>query len=174
MPLLTSSCLSVRPSLCFRHVILLQLKLGSWGFFSKICCEDPSFIEIRQNNSYFTLTLHRCILLRTRRVSENICRKHQHPQCIFNNFFLFKNRAVYGKMWKTRYRRTDYRLQYITEQKNAICMPDNWGKNADTHSYNVILVTFSTSKMGTRTRLKFTLYVHCLSRLQVMGNKMYC
>ena len=47
-------------------------------------------------------------------------------------------------------------------RKNAICLPDNLGKNTGTHSGYLILICSFTTTMDTRTRLIVTSYVRTL------------
>jgi hypothetical protein len=56
--------------------------------------------------------------------------------------------------------------------KYVICMPDKYGKNADTHHALIIFNTycFSMAAVVTRTRLTITLYLRCLFCYIVVSN----
>jgi hypothetical protein len=46
----------------------------------------------------------------------------------------------------------------MLHRKDAICFPNNVGKDIDTHSYSLILISFFAAKIVTRTRFTLTLF----------------
>jgi len=64
-----------------------------------------------------------------RNVSVKLCTKNHNTHFMFNTFF-FENRAVYEIMWKNM-------AMPDGRRKDAICLPDNEGKNKKTHTHSI-------------------------------------
>jgi len=56
---------------------------------------------LREQCTFFIISLS--FLPRMKNVSHEICRENQNTHFMFNNFFLFGNRAVYEIYWKYRW-----------------------------------------------------------------------
>jgi hypothetical protein len=76
---------------------------------------------------------------------------------VFKKYFL-GNRAVYGKMWKKTFRQGQVKEDNIMPLLHVGCLMLHTNTLTVCNNY-----CFSTATMGTRTRLKVTLYLHWLS-----------
>jgi hypothetical protein len=97
---LSSSCLSVHPSVCPYGTIQLILDRFSWNLifedFLKICWKNSSLIKVWQEQQVpyvktCTFMIICCqILLRVRNISDISCREKQNTQFMSNNCFFPK------------------------------------------------------------------------------------
>jgi len=116
------------------------------------------------NGRTFMIT-SRCLLPRIRNVASKFVEKIK-PNFLLHNVFLFGNRSVYEVTWKNTVEPD--RLQMKIWCMHIAC----WiPKTTKTHS-ECEKHYFSTAKMVTRTSLNVTLYVHCLSSLQLEKRRM--
>jgi len=94
-----SFIMSVRLSIIPHGTTLFPLYRFSWslifGYFSKICCQNPSFVKIRQEcryfswNKYIILIISRSIILTMRNVSDKSCRENRKTHFVFNSGSFF-------------------------------------------------------------------------------------
>jgi hypothetical protein len=107
--LLASTCLFFRPSAWNSSAYTGRIfrKFYIWVFFEDVFRK----FKFHENLTRITGTLHedqytfliirRSVLLRTRNVSDKICRKNCNTHFVLK-FFFFENHAVYEIMWENR------------------------------------------------------------------------
>jgi hypothetical protein len=143
----------------FREILYLSIFLKYVGKFQV-------WLKCDNNNGYFTWKLDkfmicRWILFRMRNASDKVVDEIKKQVLCSVNYF-----RKLGRLWdnvekegKARQAIVD---NIIRPRKDALCMPDYWGKNRHTLII-VSIYCFFTATMVTGTRLSVTLYVHCLS-----------
>ena len=101
------------------------------------------------------MIISRTVLLRMRDASDETCRENQNTHFMFNIFFP-ENRPVHEIMWKNLAERG--RPQMTIWRMRIAC----WVTKAKSTPIIFNTYCFSRAIVDIRTRLIFTLYVHCL------------
>ena len=91
-------------------------------------------------SQYTVRIISRSVLPKMRNVWDKSCRKHQNVHFVFNNFFLRQSCRLWDSLEKYDGARQATGHSIIGRRKVAIGIPDNWGKDTDTHSEYLILL----------------------------------
>jgi hypothetical protein len=83
----------------------ILMKSDTWNFFSKNWKNFKVLLNSEENNCYMTtkiyfLVFSPSVIRRMRNVSDKNCRENQNTYFVFSNFYIFKNHAFYGIMWR--------------------------------------------------------------------------
>ena len=162
--LLASSCLSVHPWLSLNGT---QLPLDGlsrnliFRYFSKICCENWSFIKVEHEYPalYMQTDIHfliksRSVFPRMRNISNKIRRENQYTQFVFHNIFF-----CFDIMWKNIIEQGSLQMTIW-----CMCIASWIPKSKNTCSDYVILINFPLQQWSQKhTGILQYMYIACLA-----------
>jgi hypothetical protein len=126
-------------------------------FFSQICPENSSCINIWQEYRYITRRIFRWIFLRPRNVSGKRCRENHITRFMFHNFFR-KSCCLWDNVEKYYIDREATHDNIIRRMRVACWIT----KATDTHSEYVILIAFHGDCFANAPQCYVYPYVACL------------